>query len=73
MISNNVDDEDGVDPLDLVGISTSTDVFSINVDYTNNTSSASNIYAWIDFDGSGTFDADEFASVANSKWRCRNR
>ena len=60
---NKVADEDGVDPLNLIGISTSTDTFSVDVDYTNNTSSGSNIYAWIDFDRSGTFDADEFATT----------
>ncbi|MGI9530674.1 gliding motility-associated C-terminal domain-containing protein [Lutimonas sp.] len=62
--TDKVADEDGVDPLDLLGISTSTDNFSVDVDYTNNTSSPANIYAWIDFDRSGAFDADEFATIA---------
>ena len=57
------DDEDGVTIADLAGILTSTDTFSVVVDITNNTSGTGNLYGWIDFDGSGTFDADEFASV----------
>ena len=61
--TDKVADEDGVDPNDLLGIATSTDTFSVDVDFTNNTASASNVYAWIDFDGSGTFDADEFATA----------
>ncbi len=60
--TNKVADEDGVDPNDLLGISTSTDTFSVDVDFTNNTPSTSNVYAWIDFDRSGTFDADEFTT-----------
>jgi len=57
-------DEDGVNPTDLLGISTSTDNFSLDVDYTNNTPSAANLYAWIDFDRNGAFDVDEFATIA---------
>ena len=59
---DNVDDEDGVTAINLTGITTSTDSFSIDVDITNNTSSGANLYAWIDFDGNGTFEADEFTS-----------
>ena len=62
--NDRVNDEDGVNPADLLGITTSTDNFSVDVSYTNNTPSAANLYAWIDFDGSGAFDADEFTSVA---------
>ena len=57
------DDEDGVNRADLLGISTSTDNFSVDVDYTNNTSSTANLYAWIDFDGNGSFDTDEFSTI----------
>ncbi len=60
---DNVNDEDGVTAADLSGILTSTDNFSIDVDITNNTPGNGNLYGWIDFDGSGTFDPDEFASV----------
>ena len=62
--TNKVNDEDGVTVADLAGILTSTDSFSMDIDVTNNTSGSANLYAWIDFDGSGTFDPDEFTSVS---------
>ncbi len=38
---------------------TSSSSYTLNVNYNNNTGSAARIYAWIDFDQSGTFDVDE--------------
>ncbi len=60
---NNSQDEDGINPSDLEGISTTSDNFSIDVDYSNSSSDNANLYAWIDFDRSGIFDADEFTST----------
>lgn len=65
---NSSQDEDGINPSDLEGISITTDIFSIDVEYGNNSSSLdANLYAWIDFDRSGFFDEDEFASVLDLK------
>jgi len=61
---NAANDEDGVAAADLNGISTSTDTFDLNVNVTNNTVSGAFLYGWIDFDRSGTFDSDEYATVA---------
>ncbi|MDZ7613065.1 MAG: GEVED domain-containing protein [Flavobacteriaceae bacterium] len=60
---NNFADEDAAVLADFDGIITSTDNFSMVVDYTNNYFSNGTIYAWIDFDGNGTFDADEYTSA----------
>lgn len=40
------------------------DLFSFEIDLTNLTGGAANLYAWIDFDHSGTFDEDELAGSA---------
>ena len=57
------DDEDGVAAADLNGISTSNDTFDLDVIITNNIATDAFLYGWIDFDGSGTFDSDEYATV----------
>lgn len=51
------DDEDG---MVLPPLTTRQGRYSANVMVTNNTGSDSYIYAWIDFDGNGRFDRDEF-------------
>lgn len=60
---DNLQDDDGINPSDIEGINISSDNFSIDVDYSNSSSDNANLYAWIDFDRSGIFDADEFTSV----------
>ena len=51
------DDEDG---LILPPLTTTQGSYSANAMVTNNTGSDAYIYAWIDFDGNGRFDRDEF-------------
>ena len=62
--TNNIADEDGAVLADFDGLITSTDNFSLEIDYTNNYTTPVTIYAWIDFDISGTFDSDEFTSLS---------
>ncbi|MGB5243904.1 MAG: GEVED domain-containing protein, partial [Lutimonas sp.] len=61
--TDNIADEDAAVLADFDGLITSTDNFSLEIDYTNNYTTPVSIYAWIDFDISGTFDADEFTSL----------
>ncbi len=63
-LDQNPNDEDGVNAADLLGITTSTDDFSVDVAITNNTTGGATLYGWIDFDGSQSFDVDEFTSVS---------
>ncbi|ELI6447136.1 right-handed parallel beta-helix repeat-containing protein [Photobacterium damselae] len=51
------DDEDG---LVLPPLTTTQGSYSANAMVTNNTGSDAYIYAWVDFDGNGRFDRDEF-------------
>ena len=62
--TTNLDDEDALEASDFVGIKTSSDSFSVEIDYTNNYTTGATIYAWLDFDIDGNFDPDEFTSVA---------
>ncbi|WP_234400150.1 GEVED domain-containing protein [Shewanella marina] len=56
--TNGIDDEDGIALInDLNVVSNS---YSVDVSVTNdNSTDAANLYAWFDYDGSGTFDVDE--------------
>lgn len=54
------DIDDGVLPTPL---SITANTYCINVEAENVTSTDATLYGWIDFDQSGTFDANEFASV----------
>lgn len=38
--------------------------YQLIIDVFNNTGSAANVYAWIDFDGNGVFDEDEIGTVS---------
>ena len=60
---NNISDEDAAVLADFDGLKTSTDNFTLQIDYTNNYTIPVTIYGWIDFDISGTFDSDEFTSL----------
>ncbi|HIF9064330.1 TPA: GEVED domain-containing protein [Photobacterium damselae] len=55
------DDEDGFSQPTISGILVAGDTLSLTVPVI--TSSNDNLYAWIDFDASGTFDADERQTV----------
>ncbi|WP_146143494.1 GEVED domain-containing protein [Photobacterium phosphoreum] len=57
------DDEDG---LILPPLTTTQGSYSANAMVTNNTGSDAYIYAWIDFDGNGRFDRDEFVGNGTS-------
>ncbi|MGG7666957.1 GEVED domain-containing protein [Dyadobacter sp. BHUBP1] len=57
---DNIDDEDGVTPATLHAGATS---YSVAVSATNNTSTAATLYAWIDWDQSGTFESSERLSI----------
>ncbi|MEM9271477.1 MAG: GEVED domain-containing protein [Cyanobacteria bacterium P01_F01_bin.143] len=58
--NNDDDDEDGVTFNSTLDVSTTS--YSVTVDYTNSTGGDAIIIGWIDFDQSGTFDADEAVS-----------
>lgn len=62
------DDGDGVDDEDGVSfgsvLSTGSSSYSVSVDITNGSGSSVTLVGWIDFDGSGSFDADEAASLS---------
>ncbi|NVO99725.1 hypothetical protein HWA77_05815, partial [Photobacterium damselae subsp. damselae] len=55
------DDEDGFSQPTISGILVAGDTLSLTVPVT--TSSNDNLYGWVDFDASGTFDADERQTV----------
>lgn len=57
----NLDDEDSVPASDLVLTEGSTALVRVTV--TNQTNSSAFLYGWIDFDGNGTFDNDESATL----------
>jgi uncharacterized repeat protein (TIGR01451 family) len=54
------DDEDGVSALPTLSAQDSS--YQITVNATNRTANAGRLIAWIDFDGNGSFDADEAAA-----------
>ena len=58
---NRLADEDGVSDEIVVTVGDET---VVTVSATNNTSEAATLAAWIDLDGSGTFDAGELVTVA---------
>lgn len=60
--TNNTDDEDGVTSFPTLTSGASS--YAVNATVTNTTGSAATLYGWIDMDGNGTFDNDEFTSVA---------
>lgn len=60
-------DEDAVGETDFLVLNKDTDHFSLDLDYFNGWDNDVSLYAWIDFDRSGYFDADEFTSVKKLK------
>lgn len=54
-------DEDGV--ASFPSLYTTSNSYTLNATVTNTSGSAATLYGWIDTDGSGTFDSDEYASV----------
>ena len=58
------DDEDGISAFPALNASdTSYTIPLANITGANNSGGDVTIHAWIDFDGNGTFDADEYAST----------
>lgn len=64
---NQDSDEDAVTAADFIGLDKDSDNFSLELDYFNGWDNDVSLYAWIDFDRSGYFDADEFTSVNGLK------
>ena len=60
--NNDDDDEDGVTFGAILDSSALPTSYTVDIDFTNDTSSDALITGWIDFDQSGTFDADEVAT-----------
>ncbi|WP_249369866.1 DUF4347 domain-containing protein [Acaryochloris marina] len=56
------DDEDGVILAALNASDTSYTIQAANISATNDTGGPATLHAWVDFDGNGTFEADEYAS-----------
>ncbi|MEE9303916.1 MAG: GEVED domain-containing protein [Thiotrichaceae bacterium] len=56
------DDEDGVSS--FATLNTSATTYSVDVTVNNTTGSTANLVGWVDFDGNGSFDTDEAATVA---------
>ncbi|MEO1691069.1 MAG: GEVED domain-containing protein, partial [Cyanobacteria bacterium J06631_6] len=57
------DDEDGIAAFPLLRENSTS--YSLTATVNNTSSSAANVYAWIDFDGDGEFDEDERATIAS--------
>ncbi|WP_300619446.1 GEVED domain-containing protein, partial [Dokdonella sp.] len=62
------DDTDGIDDEDAffgpIALQPGATTVSLDVPVTNTTSGSANLYAWIDFDGDGRFDASEAGNCA---------
>ncbi|MEO0802129.1 MAG: GEVED domain-containing protein [Cyanobacteria bacterium J06642_2] len=58
-----IDDEDGISV--FPSLSTNATSYSLDLTVNNDSGSAANVYAWIDFDGDGEFDEDERATVSD--------
>ena len=61
--ASGVDDEDGLGTAQVLTTATSSLSYTINVN-NSHSANAANVYAWLDFDNSGTFDEDERATLA---------
>ena len=61
--TGNGDDEDNLTLPNLVTGDTSYTIPAANLVATNNTGQTATLHAWIDFDNSGTFEDNEYASV----------
>lgn len=61
-----IDDEDGINLATIPVLSSGADTYSVSLGLRNENSgsTAANVYAWIDFDGSNTFDEDERATLS---------
>lgn len=67
--TQDADTDDGISAFPTLTVGdTSYTIPAANISVTNTTGSNANLYAWIDFNGNGTFEAGEFASttVANN-------
>ncbi|MEO1340177.1 MAG: GEVED domain-containing protein, partial [Cyanobacteria bacterium J06635_13] len=62
-IIGGTDDEDGIVAFPLLRENSTS--YSLTATVNNTSSSAANVYAWIDFDGDGEFDEDERATIAS--------
>lgn len=56
------DDEDGISSFDPLATNASN--YSVDLDVTNTTEENVTLIGWIDFDGNGSFDTDEEATIA---------
>ncbi|MCA0933195.1 gliding motility-associated C-terminal domain-containing protein [Lutimonas saemankumensis] len=61
--NDNQNDEDGVDPSEFDGILTSSTSVDVDIVITSSYEDMSYLHAWIDFDGNGVFDTDEYTSL----------
>lgn len=59
--SGSLDDEDGI--FATPSITTGATTYSVSVSVFNNTGSTVGLYGWIDTDGNGLFDTNEFATI----------
>lgn len=62
--NNGSDDEDGVTLATLNASDSSYSIQASSLSVANNTSGPATLHAWVDFDGNGTFEPDEYASQA---------
>lgn len=60
--NNGSDDEDGVTLATLNASDTSYSIQASSLSVTNSTGGPATLHAWVDFDGNGTFDPDEYTS-----------
>ncbi len=60
--SDGTDDEDGVTLSTLNASATTYTIPAPNISVTNNTGGPATLHAWLDFDGNGTFEADEYTT-----------
>ncbi|BDM78598.1 DUF4347 domain-containing protein [Acaryochloris marina] len=60
--NNGSDDEDGVTLAPLNASDTSYSIQASSLSVTNSTGGPATLHAWVDFDGNGTFDSDEYTS-----------
>ena len=60
--SGSTDDEDGL--ISTPSIAAGATSFSVTVSVFNNTGATVNLYGWIDNDGNGLFDANEYATIS---------
>ena len=61
--AGNLNDEDGIRVVGLNTSDTSYSIPAVNIRVTNTDNTPAILHAWVDFDGNGSFDADEYTSL----------